>query len=87
MTTILLFVLCIQLIVNIAINHVTVKAALKLVCKDAHLGHKFFIELGDIMTLLFIVLLKCHDNQNRRESLNIVISAAFCHLDVLETCT
>ena len=33
-----------------------------------------FLELGDIMILSFIVILKCHDNQNRRESFNIVIS-------------
>ena len=32
------------------------------------------IELGDIMILLFIMILKCHDNRNRREIFNIVIS-------------
>ena len=32
------------------------------------------IELGDIMILSFIVILKCQDNQNRREIFNIVIS-------------
>ena len=30
--------------------------------------------MGDIMILSFIVILKCHDNQNRREIFNIVIS-------------
>ena len=32
------------------------------------------LELGDIMILSFIVILKCHDNWNRREIFNIVIS-------------
>ena len=32
------------------------------------------IELGNIMILSFIVILKCHDNRNRREIFNIVIS-------------
>ena len=32
------------------------------------------IELGNSMILSFIVILKCHDNQNRREIFNIVIS-------------
>ena len=32
------------------------------------------LELGDIMILSFIVILKCHDNRNRREIFNIVIS-------------
>ena len=32
------------------------------------------VELGDIMILSFIVILKCHDNRNRREIFNIVIS-------------
>ena len=32
------------------------------------------IELGDIMILSFIMILKCHDNRNRREIFNIVIS-------------
>ena len=31
------------------------------------------IDLGDIMILSFIVILKCHDNRNRREIFNIVI--------------
>ena len=31
-------------------------------------------ELGDIMILLFIMILKCHDNRNQREIFNIVIS-------------
>ena len=31
------------------------------------------LELGDIMILSFIVILKCHDNQNQREIFNIVI--------------
>ena len=33
-----------------------------------------YLELGDIMILSFIVILKCHDNRNRREIFNIVIS-------------
>ena len=32
------------------------------------------LELGDIIILSFIVILKCHDNRNRREIFNIVIS-------------
>ena len=32
------------------------------------------VELGNIMILSFIVILKCHDNRNRREIFNIVIS-------------
>ena len=32
------------------------------------------VELGNIMILSFIVILKCHYNQNRREIFNIVIS-------------
>ena len=32
------------------------------------------LELGNIMILPFIVILKCHDNQNRRGIFNIVIS-------------
>ena len=32
------------------------------------------LELGNIMILSFIVILKCHDNRNRREIFNIVIS-------------
>ena len=32
------------------------------------------LELGDIMILSFIVILKCHNNRNRREIFNIVIS-------------
>ena len=32
------------------------------------------VELGNIMILSFIVILKCHDNQNQREIFNIVIS-------------
>ena len=32
------------------------------------------LELGDIMILSFIVILKCHDNRNRKEIFNIVIS-------------
>ena len=35
---------------------------------------KAVIELGNIMMLSFIVILKCHDNQNRRDIFNIVIS-------------
>ena len=31
------------------------------------------LELGNIMILPFIVILKCHDNQNRREIFNIVL--------------
>ena len=33
------------------------------------------LELGNIMILLFIVILRCHDNRNRREIFNIVISS------------
>ena len=36
--------------------------------------HTHSLELGDIMILSFIVILKCHDNRNRREIFNIVIS-------------
>ena len=32
------------------------------------------LELGDIMILSFIVILKCHDNRNQREIFNIIIS-------------
>ena len=31
------------------------------------------LELGNIMILSFIMILKCHDNRNRREIFNIVI--------------
>ena len=34
------------------------------------------IELGNIMILAFIVILKCHDNQYQREILSIIISPA-----------
>ena len=33
-----------------------------------------YLELGNIMILSIIVILKCHDNRNRREIFNIVIS-------------
>ena len=33
------------------------------------------VELGNIMILLYIVILKCHDNRYRREIFIIVISA------------
>ena len=39
----------------------------------------FIIELGNIMLLSFIVILKCHDNRNRREIFNIVISPTQCY--------
>ena len=32
------------------------------------------LELGNIMILSIIVILKCHDNRNRREIFNIIIS-------------
>ena len=32
------------------------------------------LELGNIMILSFIVILKCHNNRNQREIFNIVIS-------------
>ena len=32
------------------------------------------VELGNIMILSFIVILKCHDNRNQREIFDIVIS-------------
>ena len=35
--------------------------------------HHYTVELGNIMILSIIVILKCHDNRNRREILDIVI--------------
>ena len=35
---------------------------------------KHTLELGNIMILSFIMILSCHDNRNRREIFNIVIS-------------
>ena len=52
------------------------------------------LELGDIIILLFIVILKCHDNQDQRKIFNIIISSTWyyckCHdyhkIHCSETC-
>ena len=37
-------------------------------------GSILLLELGDIMILSFIVILNCHNNRNRGEIFNIIIS-------------
>ena len=51
--------------VGIYIYYIYIYIAIYTVC---------YVELGDIMILSFIVILKCHDNQNQTEIFNIVIS-------------
>ena len=64
-----------MLIVNHASNGLESCLYTWLCCKFClHNAQGTCIELGNIMILSFIVILKCHDNRNRREIFNIVIS-------------